>query len=1241
MSKMIDSFTNRYSLSKTLRFKLIPVGKTEENFKAKQLLEQDEKRAESYKKVKAYMDRYHKAYIESVLSGFVLNGVKEYAELYYKSGKTDAELNLLEKAEEKMRKQIAGALKSDERYSLLSKKEFITKLLPEYLTDEEEIATTAEFAEFSTYFSGFFQNRANMYSDMPQTTAIAYRCINENLPKFLDNVKSFEKIKSELPQKDMDSLALDFSGLCGTDVADMFSIDYFSFVLSQSGIESYNRVLGGYTNTDGTKVQGINEYVNLYNQQVAKNDRSKRLPLIKPLFKQILSDRESISFIPEEFKDDNELLNSVYSFYNGNESTAAFKETLDGLNKIFAQMEMYDMNGVYLSSGLALTEISNRVFGTWDAVERAWNAEYETTHTIKNGKEEKFYDEEKKAFKRIKSFSVNEIERLCGSSGAVSKYFAEKVKECTDLIDANYTAAFTLLSSPYKAEKRLSANEAEIEKLKNLLDSIKELEKTVKSLLGTGKEEEKDNSFYGDFEKCFAELSVVDKLYDRVRNYLTKKPYADDKIKLNFENPQFLGGWPYTKETDYSAFILLENGNYYLAVMDAACRSQFKKFKKPENAEDSISKMFYYQLADPSKDVPNLMVINGKTEKKNGRKDADGVNRLLEQLRCQYLPEKINQIRLSRSFSKTSENFSASDLEAYIEYYQQRVKKYYSGLEFEFKPASEYKSFAEFTDHIDSQAYQVWFEYVSKSQIFEWVDNGSLYLFKIYNKDFSENSHGTPNLHTLYFKMLFDERNLADVVYKLNGQCEMFYRKASINENEKIVHPANQPIANKNPDNPKKTSEFTFDMVKDKRYTVDQFSLHIPVTMNFKAEGEEYINNSVRKKLLETETVNVIGIDRGERNLIYVTVVNGNGEILEQHSLNEIVGDMGYTVDYHKLLDNREADRDKARKDWKSIGNIKELKEGYLSQAIHEICKLVVKYDAVIAMEDLNSGFMNSRKKVEKQVYQKFEKMLTDKLNYLVDKKADAAEIGGLLNAYQLTNKATTSRKLNQDGIIFYIPAWLTSKIDPTTGFVNLFNTRWESAAAAKEFIGKFKSVCYNPAEDIFEFSFDYSAFERTAADYRKHWTVCSNGERIRTFRNPAKNNEFDNERVNLTSEFKKLFEEYKIDIFKDIKNQLVENGDTNLLREFMKIFALTVQMRNSITGTSEDYLISPVKNSSGEFYDSRTASSSLPCDADANGAYNIARKALWAINAIKTADDYTKAKISISNADWLEFAQK
>lgn len=54
--KKIESFTNLYPLSKTLRFQLIPQGKTEENFEKALILENDEKLAENYGVVKGLMD---------------------------------------------------------------------------------------------------------------------------------------------------------------------------------------------------------------------------------------------------------------------------------------------------------------------------------------------------------------------------------------------------------------------------------------------------------------------------------------------------------------------------------------------------------------------------------------------------------------------------------------------------------------------------------------------------------------------------------------------------------------------------------------------------------------------------------------------------------------------------------------------------------------------------------------------------------------------------------------------------------------------------------------------------------------------------------------------------------------------------------------------------------------------------------------------------------------------------------
>ena len=64
----MNDFTNLYSLSKTLRFELIPQGKTLENIQRNGFLENDEHRAESYKKVKKIIDEYHKLFIENSLS---------------------------------------------------------------------------------------------------------------------------------------------------------------------------------------------------------------------------------------------------------------------------------------------------------------------------------------------------------------------------------------------------------------------------------------------------------------------------------------------------------------------------------------------------------------------------------------------------------------------------------------------------------------------------------------------------------------------------------------------------------------------------------------------------------------------------------------------------------------------------------------------------------------------------------------------------------------------------------------------------------------------------------------------------------------------------------------------------------------------------------------------------------------------------------------------------------------------
>ena len=110
------------------------------------------------------------------------------------------------------------------------------------------------------------------------------------------------------------------------------------------------------------------------------------------------------------------------------------------------------------------------------------------------------------------------------------------------------------------------------------------------------------------------------------------------------------------------------------------------------------------------------------------------------------------------------------------------------------------------------------------------------------------------------------------------------------------------------------------------------------------------------------------------------------------------------------------------------------------------------------------------------------------------------------------------------------------------------------------------------------------------------------------------------------------------------IKKQIAAKEDKAFFETLLYWFKMTLQMRNSVTGTDEDYLISPVMNVDGTFYDSRKVDNTLPKDADANGAYHIAKKGLWIleqINKTKTPEELKKIKLAISNKEWLQYVQE
>ena len=1231
--KKIDNFVNLYSVSKTLRFKAIPVGKTQENIEIKRLIEEDEERAEQYKRAKKIMDRYHRDFIDRVLSAVSLNGLDVYVELFNKKDKNDSDNKKLEEVEASLRKQISNTLKGDKDFKKMFDKDMVESILPQYLTDEEEKNIIKSFVGFYTAFTGFNENRMNMYSDEAKSTAISYRCINENLPRFLSNMNCFSIIRDALGEDILNTINNEID-MDPYGIEDCFSLDFYSFVLSGKGIHVYNTFVGGYTKEDGTKIKGLNEYINLHNQQLTKEDKSKRLPQMKQLYRQVLSSEESASFLMEGYEKDSEVIKDINEI--AGRKSAVFM-SFERIKKLFDRIDEYSCDGIYIQNGLAITGISKDITGDWATVQNVWNKNYDDVNKKRSIKDiEKYEEKRRKAYKMIESFSVSELDELL-SVGAMadrddtislSVYMRKKIDEILEKIQAAFSGVAPILEREYPETTRLANDKETVACIKMYLDSVKELEDFLKPLQGSGKEYGREETFYGEYTELFDKLRDIDRLYDRVRNYVTKKFYSTDKFKLYFQNPQFLGGWDRNKVSDYRATLLRNNNEFFLVVIDRGNSKILKDIPEAQGG-DNYELLNYKLIPGASKQVPKVFM------------SQKGINA--------YNPsEEIKTIYNNKTFIK-GENFNISDCRKLIDYYKYAVSKYpwQKDYDFHFSDTNTFNDISGFYKEVDQQGYKLSFCKISKDAIDKLVEEGKLYLFQLYNKDFSKHSHGKKNLHTLYFEQLFNEDNGGNI--KLCGGAELFFRKASIKSDERIIHKANEAIKNKNPLNSKKESTFGYDIVKNKRYTVDQYEIHIPIELNRTPEGSIRINEAVRIALRNDENPYVIGIDRGERNLLYICVIDVGGRIVEQFSLNEIINEYNNTkikTNYHSLLDSKEKGRLKARQEWSDIENIKELKEGYISQVIHKICELVLKYDAVIAMEDLNSGFKNSRVRVEKSVYQKFEKALIDKFNYLVDKSITTGENGSVTKGYQLANPFQSFRTMGtQNGFIFYIPAWLTSKIDPVTGFADLLKPKYTSTEKAREFIGKFDSIEYNNKDDLFEFETDYSKFDRTDADYRKKWIICSYGSRIESFRNKEKNGEWDSQTIDITSEFKRLFSEYSIDFETgDLRTKLCEIGEKDFYKRFIHLLRLMLQMRNSESGrTDVDYLVSPVRSEDGSFYNSNNAEANLPQDADANGAYNIARKVLWAIEKFKEVpeEEVSKVKIAISNKEWLEYVQK
>lgn len=1292
MTKFNEQFIGQYSLSKTLRFELKPIGKTAEMIKANGFLEHDTKRADNYVLVKRFLDDYYRYYIEETLKGKELD--KDLVEKAY-SAYIGNNADECEKINKELRERVSKIFVDKDKYGLEKYKELFSVkqnrktnrtegILLSWVRNNDKYSQADKekyeelivyFNKFTTYFKGFKQNRDNMFSAEAEVTAIANRIVNENMYRFFDNVKNFENIKEHYPD-----LYKEF-----VQVEQYFVPSAFGKILSQSAIDNYNQgVIGRFEND--LDAEGVNQVINEYRQNCLKDGKEvKKLPTMITLYKQILSEDKSENILEKENIDtDEKAINLV------KESYKILTENVKEIKKLIDySITEETLDTIYIKK-IEISTVSNAIFGNREIIKDALNYKKEKykevvcVKTISDAIKEykQVYDGEIFDWKdkNIDDLFVKYFSSFYTGYVTKSKNTKKQKDEIVNIIE--------YVDNIKKELDTIVSND--VRDYKNILDKMNAIVRFYKMFyLYDGMKKldirGKNEYFYNHFELMYFDIREINKKYNEIRNYATKitQPNNGEKLKFTFDASTLLDGWDKNKEKDNLSILLVKNGKYYLGVMDNENKKCFDfenedVAKKAGQVGETYQKMEYKQISF------NYGGLGGFVRK---------CFNTAQQFRWTCPKDCLNE---EGKIIITDEE-ARNNLVKIIDCYKDFLNKYekngfkYKDFSFQMLPSDQYSKLSEFTQDIERQRYKLWFRNVSAKYIDELVEQGKLYLFQIYNKDFSDNKKqkGTDNLHTLYWKALFSPENMNKTdgaIIKLNGEAEIFYRfkadgipvihkKGSILLNKiskygetipskiykRIFDCLNGRIEKQDLNEEERKwydkavwKEAKYDIVKDKRYYGDdgKYFFHCPITINFrckeKVNGNTF-NQEINQFVANNPDIHIIGIDRGERHLLYYTVIDQQGNIIEQDSLNNISSDyvannklVPHKVNYHDLLDKREQERADARLAWTAIENIKEIKSGYLSQVVHKLALLVEKYNAVIVLENLNVGFKRGRFKVEKQVYQNFEKALIQKFNYLVFKNRSYAENGSFANGYQLTAPFTSFKDIyRQTGILYYVDPSYTSHICPKTGFVNYINSylKYTNVEIAKLTLAKFDGFKFNNAKGYFEFVIDYDKFINGKIPLGK-WTICTVGQERYSY--DAKNQ--TTIKYDVTKELQNLLVKYNVayEDGKDLLGKIKDIDEKGFYSALLYWLRLTMQLRYTVKGTEneDDYILSPVADKNGNFFDSRKAQDNEPKNADANGAYHIALKGLQLIQNIDDGK-LAKPEKNMENAKWFKFARE
>lgn len=994
---------------------------------------------------------------------------------------------------------------------------------PELNATKEEMFALTALQGKDSIIDSFIKSRQRLLDPSLTKGNVLYRIMVQNLDLFIKNLIIYrQNLSSPIFQEMIEQ----------EDRASYFQIEQYPSFISQEGIDAFNGMLNGRLVTAAginEMTPSLNKDIREYNAKHAKDENFIRLKPFTILQKQILGENSSQEFgerstfmAIQSDEDYLELLNRWIGWYS---QIDKLKEALGLVDRLTS------LEGLYVRKN-NLSGISRILFESpLEIRNRLTQAGHDPETLNVNGRKVE-------AYPLTQLFEENILDR-----SLFSQYYDNMLKAI--LLDGEERAQWVnTLTEPFAGKtwlqiptfptvladlracletkrskpevagyiQRLGIVCSRFNKMLTLIvqsDDDTLLDNPVKTLIEQNYNEPLENTAF---------------VASRIRNYLTTKPTDQRKTPIQFGFKECGRGWSRSNSGTSGLFIVREpTGNpdapYYYHL---CCANTY--LPKPIVTISYLPKL----EAVDSKDGWGLMYFNQLTNQLVNT--AIFYNQNI--LRSIEGDDDIREALMNKETRKDSLFPKEEEQKARILTFAKRLLT--SGLckERYHLDEEEVNACATMRDIYTlatEKCYILTFVNFDHEQLERDIEAGRIFKFMIRTRKLYK-----PNARRSPHEQLFLAAMQGDQGVSIQGGVRIYYREPRIPKEKAFVHKAGSILLNKydkngqllvdekgkscyllllrylNKDNglfnyplsheeeekaealyiAKKDTLITKvanrDIVKNARYTVPRWTLHLPLQTNRSGLEEKDMNFKVRLEnqfhtAVKDGDYRVLSLLFSPRNLIYLTLIDANGKVIEQRSLNQLTSPVsGSVTDYYSHIQTRLRQKVQIQRDlqsnvahiesvWDKEDQIKGIKEGYMSHIVSLVASYMIDGKTILVMEDARNGIGGAL--FDAPILTSMQRQLIAKLACLRLRDIPWGQPGSVNKPITLAKPVTSNNELiGRNGMVYITDmSFFNKRIDYATGFVDLLPPASElSVKQCKELINSFDDIHYDKKRKLF-----------------------------------------------------------------------------------------------------------------------------------------------------------------------------